>query len=204
MISVLPSPLFSILLTLFSLFSQLRAHFSTIFGKNETFDVKCGLNADHFSSLIRRHSTNFSNCGSACKHCTCWQPRCHNEFLLVGSINALHIKFQGWTFIATFSTAYQSSNRDPFLLVCYQSSQFMRKHECISRIFGLRLGLGTESSPGQDLQKPGRRSSLATLFDSPFKLGSLFVRLQDVIHWLKGSKFFEVTGALRVSDSERN
>ena len=54
-----------------------------------------------------RHSTNFSNCGSACKHCTCWQPRCHNEFLLVGSINALHIKFQGWTFIATFSTAYQ-------------------------------------------------------------------------------------------------
>ena len=151
-----------------------------------------------------RHSTNFSNCGSACKHCTCWQPRCHNEFLLVGSINALHIKFQGWTFIATFSTAYQSSNRDPFLLVCYQSSQFMRKHECISRIFGLRLGLGTESSPGQDFTKTRRRSSLATLFDSPFKLGSLFVRLQDVIHWLKGSKFFEVTGALRVSDSERN
>ena len=91
----------------------------------KTFDVKCGLNADHFSSLIRRHSTNFSNCGSACKHCTCWQPRCHNEFLLVGSINALHIKFQGWTFIVIFSTAYQSWNRDPFLMVCYQSSQFM-------------------------------------------------------------------------------
>ena len=78
------------------------------------------------------------------------------------------------------------------------------RRRLISRIFGLRLGLGTESSPGQDLQKPGRKSSLATLFDSPFKLGSLFVRLQDVIHWLKGSKFFEVTGALRVSDSERN
>ena len=107
MISVLPSPLFSILLTLFfSLFTALCALFYH-FWKNETFDVKCGLNADHFSSLIRRHSTNFSNCGSACKHCTCWQPRCHNEFLLVGSINALHIKFQGWTFIATFSTAYQ-------------------------------------------------------------------------------------------------
>ena len=134
------------------------------------FDRICGRTSAHIFRIC-----SVQNCRPQVKISDTVYSLCGFWNCLCGFWNCLSWKGQTNGFL--FTPAYQSSNRDPFLLVCYQSSQFMRKHECIRRIFGLRLGLGTESCPGHDFIETRMEKQSCHPFDSPFKLGSLFGHL---------------------------